>query len=82
MKQNIKTFNPNIANEIKVMVEKGSGSSAKVSYYLNGELAAQCTEKEVKKYTDPITLYIGAQKGTIIYDWMEFTDLVTIDDLE
>ena len=82
MKQNIKTFNPNIANEIKVMVEKGSGSSAKVSYYLNGELAAQCTEKKVKKYTDPITLYIGAQKGTIIYDWMEFTDLVTIDDLE
>ena len=47
MKQNIKTFNPNIANEIKVMVEKGSGSSAKVSYYLNGELAAQCTEKKV-----------------------------------
>lgn len=81
-KVKIKNFDPTIENIIEIKVEKGSGSSAKVTYYLNGKQAAQCTDKIVKNWNAPMTLYIGSQKGNVVYDYMEYTELVTISNLE
>ena len=74
-------FNPDADHELEFEYQKGSASSkCKVLYYFDGKLI-----HTVKDAPDPwnstITLYIGSQKGKVVYDWMEVTLPVSVNDL-
>lgn len=73
------SFDPNQSHELEFEYTQGSGGKSNVLYYLDGVKFVELKNINVT-YESPITLYIGAQKGTVIYDWMEFTAPVNMDN--
>ena len=82
------SFDPTVDNIVEIEYMRGSKAPKKdsnqpdqyyttISMYLNGELVNTYINVKEDHYWRPnVTLYIGAQKGKVIYDWMEFAETV------
>ena len=81
-------FDPSVANIVEIEYSKGDKAPkadsnqpdqyyTTVSMYLNGELVNTYKNLKDDRFWKPtVTLYIGAQKGQVIYDWMEFAESI------
>lgn len=78
------SFDPSVPHELGFEYTKGNVSSGKtlsnVIYYMDGQKLGELKDVNVA-WESPITLYIGSLKGKVVYDWMEYTAPVSVDDL-